>query len=306
MNSISYIVSFLFIVLFGAVTVVSGQKISAFADRERIYIGEQIHLTLTAQGAKPGMGWFNIPDSVNHIEVVEKGKIDTAYQGNTVTYQQVIKLTSFDSGRWVFPALTVAGVNQVTLPVTIDVLPVDVSQLQDYNEIKEIEEVEVGNNRWITIVISIVTLIALVLLYFLLRKRKPLPVTLPSASGSQTPLEWAMAELNKLPQQPAGTTETKNFYSSLSFISRTFFHMQLQQNAMEATTDEWMVQLQELPVNNEIKTTFFQFLRLADAVKFAKYLPPSTEHTISIEAIKQMLNKSALLHTNLYSKYQPR
>jgi hypothetical protein len=66
-----------------------------------------------------------------------------------------------------------------------------------------------------------------------------------------------------------------------------------------------MMTLQPLSVDSETKTSFFQVLRLADTVKFAKYLPHARDNETSVEVIKNMLQKVSLLHSPIHSNYQP-
>ncbi len=301
-----YSVYLLGLVLWCFTPVVFSQTIRAQVDRDRIFIGEQIKLTLSVEGGKAGMSWFRFPDSVNHIEIVNRSKIDTALKGSYTNYSQTIAITSFDSGRWEFPSLSLAGLGQSTAPISIDVLPVDVSKLEDYHDIKDIEEVQRQTNWLIVGIIAAITLIAIGMVYWLIIKKKKVIVPDTVLKGNQSPLEWALAEINKLNAQNLQRNEAKKYYSELSNISRTFFHLQLNEQLHQKTTDEWMVSLQSLQVDNDVKTSFFQFLRLADTVKFAKYLPPEPENEVSVDAIKQMLQKVSLLHSNIYSKYQPK
>jgi hypothetical protein len=286
---------------------VSSQDVTAKVDKNKIFIGEQIQLKLSLRGAHAGTSWFSFPDSMNHIEVVAKGKIDTVLNGATTSYSQTITLTSFDSGRWDFPSLVLPGISRATNPIPIEVLPVDVSGMQDYNDIKDIEEVKQQNNWLIVGIIGAITLISLIAIYILFLKKKKVFIAAPTLKGKQTPLEWALSQLNKLDGRNFNTqVEVKKYYSELTNISRTFFHMQLQQDSHQQTTDEWMVRLQPLTVDNDTKTYFFQFLRLSDTVKFAKYFPPERENQSSVEAIKNMVQKVSLLHSDIYSNYQPK
>lgn len=301
-----YIVFFLGFALSFIQICVSAQTVKVAANRNKIFIGEQVKLKFSIEKGKAGINWFQFPDSINHFEIVEKSKIDTVLNGSYTNYYQTISITSFDSGLWEFPSLSLAGINQATNPISINVLPVDVSKMQDYNEIKDIEEVKPENNWLIVGILAAITLISIIVIYWLLKKKKA-AVSKPLLKGNLTPLEWALAELNKLNAKNIQTpVEIKRYYSELTNISRTFFSMQLQQHSLQQTTDEWMVNLQPLPVANEIKTAFFQFLRLADTVKFAKYLPPARENEISAEAIKLMLQKVSLLQSDLHSNYQPK
>lgn len=283
------------------------QSIKAEIDRDKILIGEQIRMKLSVQGGSTNMSWFNFPDSIPHLEIVQQGKIDTAVNGATTNYYQTISITSFESGTWTFPSLSISGVNQSTPAFNISVLPVDVSQMQDYNDIKEIEEVQIDTNWFIIAFIAALTLFSIGMIYWLIRKKKTAVMVPPSIRGNLSPLDWALGELDKLSRQPVQTpAEVKKYYSDLTGISRTFFNIQLQQQSFHQTTDEWMIALQPLQVDNETRIYFFQFLRLADTVKFAKYQPPASENQASPDIIKRMLQKVSLLHSNIYSNYQPK
>lgn len=306
-NGKQYIIVFFGLFLLIIKSNLYSQSVKAAVNRDRIFIGEQVELKISVERAKQGITWFSFPDSLNHFEVIKRSKIDTLQNGNYTNYFQTILITSFDSGRWQFPSLSLPGVTQSTSPISIDVLPVDVSNMQDYNDIKDIVEVKLGNNWFITGVIIAITLISTIMVYWLLTKKKKVILAGPGLKGKLSPLEWALAELNKLNGHNLHSpVEVKKYYSDLASISRAFFNMQLHQRSLHQTTDEWMISLQSLSVDNGVKTSFFQFLRQADAVKFAKYLPPPQESEPSVGAIKQMLEKVSLLDSAIYSNYQPK
>ena len=302
-----YIGFFLLLVLSSVTSQLFSQTAKAGVDRDKIFIGEQVRLKLAVEGGRAGLKWFTFPDSLNHFEIVKRGKIDTVLNGSTTNYYQTITITSFDSGRWEFPSLFLRGVMQPTPPIAIDVMPVDVSQMQDYNDIKDIIEVARENDWLIVGIIAAITLLSIGIIWWLFIKKKKVIVERRPAKGSLSPLDWALAELNKLKSQRLDTPlEVKKYYSGLTDISRTFFHRQFQHDSLQQTTDEWMIALQPLVVDNETKTSFFQVLRLADTVKFAKYLPHARDNETSVEVIKNMLQKASLLHSSIHSNYQPK
>lgn len=307
MNKRKLYIGFIFLLVLSSVTSkLFSQAVKAGVDRDKIFIGEQIRLKLAVEGARAPMTWFNFPDSLNHFEIIGRGKIDTVLNGSTTNYYQIITITSFDSGRWEFPSLFLPGLSQPTPPIAIDVLPVDVSKMEDYNDIKDILEAKQENDWTIIGIIAAITLLSLVMLYLLFRKKRKVIVESGPVKGSLSPLDWAMAELNKLKGQTLSTpAEVKKYYSQLTEISRTFFYRQLQHQSLQQTTDEWMITLQPLSVDNQTKTSFYQVLRLADTVKFAKYLPHSRDNDTSLEVIKNMLQKVSLLESSIHSNYQP-
>lgn len=282
-----------------------GQSVSAVADREKILIGEQIRLLLKTDNINGITNWFAFPDTVNHLEVVERSKIDTIAVGGTPNFQQVITITSFDSGQWQIPALDIAlanGSKASTQPITIDVIPVDVSQLQDYHDIKEIVEVEQKNSYLIINIIVAITLISIAMVYWLMSKKRVVAAGAPKLKGNLTPLEWALQELDILRSENLPINNAvKQHYLKLTNIARQFFYLQLHHQSLHQTTDEWMLNLQAIPVRQDAKTSFLQLLRLADTVKFAKYLPPAEENARSIDVARQMVEQVATWHNTTIS-----
>jgi hypothetical protein len=283
---------------------VLSQTFSANVDRDKILLGEQIRLVLKAEGLRAGennlRSWISFPDTFNHLEVVDKSKIDTINVNNALVYQQTITLTSFDSGQWTIPALrlTVQANNSnrtagiASLPITINVLPVDVSHMQDYHDIKDILQVQNPNSRWILIAVIALTVISIIAIYLLLKRKRKVVVKPIQLNGNQTPIEWALSELAELQKEDLpGRGLVKQYYLQLTNICRQFFAQQLQQKALYQTSDEWMVNLQSLAIDQDTKTEFFQFVRLADTVKFAKYLPSPSAHHQSMKISKEMLLK---------------
>src|SRR2546423_6891782 len=99
------------------------QKISVHAsvDKNKIILGEQFHLTLQAQFPSGSVMQFFKIDSIPHFEIAERKKIDTN-NTNGINLQQVLTLTSFDSGHWMIPAFYLIGKKNLRT----DTIPIDV------------------------------------------------------------------------------------------------------------------------------------------------------------------------------------
>lgn len=295
-------ISSVFVIVLSAISLNgSAQSVSITANNNTIRIGEQVKLKLAVENAGSPVGWFILPDSIPHLEIVGANKIDTVKNGKFFNYYQTLTLTSFDSGRWNFPALVHAGLKMATLPVEISVMPVDVSQMQDYHDIKDIEEVAPAT-PWVYIIIIalLILLIAFVLSWWYRKKKK---VVMKPANGL-SPLEWALKELDKLdPVNIKNEQDAKTYYSAITNIAYSFFDLYWQKQSLHQTTSEWMINLQDLSITNEVKIEFFQVIRLADAVKFAKFQPPVTENENAKNATITMVKKVSLLHNDIHSPY---
>lgn len=272
----------------------TAQRVSATVDREKILLGEAVTLTLKAENinttATPVGLWFSIPDSINHLEITSRSAIDTVDINGFTSYLQTITLTSFDSGRWTIPALQlklqISPTETLALntdSLHIDVLPVDVSALADYRPIKDIIEVEVKPDytKIIAIIIGVILLAALV--YFIIKQNKKVkPIVLP-AKPKINLFEDTISQLDALQKQDLPNLQ---LYTRLDEICRNYIQQQLHVRAMHLTQDEMMVQLNVFIPDKEVRTQFYQLLRLIGAVKFAKYQPPQTQQQQSIGIAK--------------------
>jgi len=277
--------AFVSITLFVLVTSsVFSQEVSATVDRDKILIGEQVELLVTISGIDPNSldinKWFNLPDSFNHLEVVKRLPVDTSVTGGLYSYSQKIILTSFDSGYWEIPAINILLTNKksvTTEPVDITVLPVDVSNLKDYHDIKEILEVKAETDWWVVAEIALGVLVLLILLVVLIRylkKRKPRLKSEIKKSGIEEVLRQieALQHRGLIAQQ-----QHKLYFTELVHICRSFSDRQLVISSANKTTDEYMVLLKGKIGTEPTQLAYFQLLRLADAVKFAKFIPGDRE-----------------------------
>lgn len=264
----------------------SAQQVTAAIDRDKILIGEQITLQLKAENIRtddnPIVAWFNLPDTINHLEVIKRSDIDTLDVDGSTTYVQNIVITSFDSGRWTLPAMQLTLQNSkaglTTDSFSIEVLPVDVSALQQYHEMKDIIPVEVKTD-WVRIIIFAVILIAIgVLIYYLTKRKKVKPAAKPLAAMPSL-FEETIAKLEALQKE---TLPAAVFYARLDAICRNYLQEQLYIRALHLTQDELTVQLNVYLQQQDIRIAFYQLLRLINAVKFAKYAPPAVQQTESI------------------------
>ena len=274
----------IFILLLAISSNLFSQKISATVDRDKILIGEQIELKVLITDIDKANAdvshWFDLPDSFNHMEIVKRFPIDTISAEGSINYSQKIIITSFDSGVWQIPAITVSFAEKLSInamPINISVLPVDVSNLKDFHDFKEIIEVK-PETDWLFIgsitaaVIVLVIIIFLVIRYFNKRKLRPKSVSKIFS------IKDVLHQLDAL--QAKGLVEKKQyklFYTELINICRNYSDHQLNNYSADKTTDEYMLMLKSRIGNEPTLIHFFQLLRLADAVKFAKFIPPNNE-----------------------------
>lgn len=266
-------------------------------DRQQIVLGEQAKLHLKIADIPSGYeltkfyGWDT---SSHHVEIISQSKIDTVNLNNQITYLQDWTVTSFDSGKWSLPVTTAILQNTQTgkqLSVRIDsvylnVMPVDISNMKDYHDIKDILIVKYFNPFWI--IVGVVTIVVLILLFllirFFIRKKKKKPVVAKRIKGSA--LDWALEEIEKL---KAKKLSMYHYFGELNEIVRGFLHERAELPTQQETSDEIIMRMRERYSSHIVSDSFYQNLKLMDAVKFAKYLPSEETKTNVTAAIVDAL-----------------
>ena len=258
------------------------QKISATVDRDKILIGEQITLQVKVDNINSSSinQWFNLPDTFNHFEIIKRFPVDTITVDGNISYVQKFTITSFDSGYWQIPALTILlNLKQKisTETIAVSVLPVDVSTLKDYHDIKEIIEVQ-KETDWLWIgSIAVLTIVSAILLFFIIqyfRKRKKTS----KKKIKSFSIEDVLKKIDSLQQKKLEIShQHKLLFTELINICREFSDEQLQIFSADKTTDEYILIVKNKIGVEPVQVKYFQLLRLADAVKFAKYIPANEE-----------------------------
>jgi hypothetical protein len=275
-------------------TVGLSQKVSTLLSKDKIVLGEQITLQVKVEGITKGdiQQDFSFPDTVNHIEILK----DSVEDINSSTILHTLTLTSFDSGYWQLPSFKLLLTDQRTLTsdsLRITVLPVDVSGMQDYHDIKDILEVQPENNWW---VIASIILLGLVSLFSLLWFMNYKPVAAPEKIISPSDLQKLYTDLLKrIAELETSEVTTKaavtSVFDEASRSTRNFIDKVYRQDTASLTTGEFMLNQKEKLSNTETGNNFFQFLRLADAVKFAKYLPPAEETKAVFPVLRNVITE---------------
>jgi len=288
-----YVAAFITLSLFS-----HAQGIQTFKDRKDILIGERITYEVRINLASSGYQiQLYIPDSIPHFDLIEKNKYDTVDKQGNYSLRQVIVFTSFDSGSWQFPSFPLSigspgklsrKFNTDSFMVNVGYMPADSSgQLRD---IKPVMDVFVVENSWIYIVLAIITALVIAWLlyrYFKNRKKKEKPLF----SSPLSPYEEAMKNLKALQKNYQDTPAyIKQFHTSLSDIFKRYYSRKVQRNMMNTTTSDILIKLKQVDPGPELLSHAGEALRMGDAVKFAKYVPPSGENERSLIQVKGLID----------------
>lgn len=286
--------------LLGAVSF--GQSIETKIDRKDILIGEQINYSL--QFTLPSQNFqieFSVPDSLPHFEILHKSKSDSTDKAGNYLVTQRMVITSFDSGSWTLPALPMKirnSSNQAVYslnadPVTINVgyMPTDSSGA--LRDIKLVFKVFYIENDWWFWAIGIA--LALLLLYLIIRYFRNRPKKVKEEAESKlSAIEEARQKLDKLKkEEPGNLPELKIFYSTLSETFKKYYSRTYRSKLINKTTAQTLMDMQQNKIAPDVVSETAALLRLADAVKFAKYNPSYAENK---DALIKMASVIETLH----------
>ena len=274
------------------------QTVQTITDRKDILIGEQIKLTLKAPLNAGLSKWIVLPDSIPHFEIIEAAKPDTInFKDDSKAIEQKIIITSFDSGRWVFPALPIAfggaaglasqTVNTDSFYVNVSYAPADsTNQLRD---IKPIIKVSVFDFFWLYIAGGVLLLLLIIyLLYRYFKKKKKDAPAIPVSKLS--PFDEAMAELKNLSQfNLQDAAEIKVYHIKLAAIFKNYLGRKQGKNLFNKTTSDLLINMKEVHLAPDNISELATALRCTDAVKFAKYLPLSNQSEEALQKIKETI-----------------
>jgi hypothetical protein len=271
-----------------------GVSVKTSVDRNRITLGEPFVMELKLQyPEKTGLTKIPVmPDSLQHFDVLEEMKVDTAVNSGLIIITKRYRMTSFDSGHWAIPAFTVSAGKLISKSDTlgIDVMTVPLEG-NSYNDIREIIEVDAEPFDWKRMVaIGITVLVVLLgLWYFLKNRKKPKP--LPAEFDSKlSPLEQALQSLKKLREENAMEKgEAKKFYSGIYDTLRVYLLRQHKLPVMSSTTSDVLLKLKGDYLDTDELAGLAAVLRIADAVKFAKYPSSSGEASASIDRVEKII-----------------
>lgn len=283
--------------------------VHAKLDAVDITVGDQIKMFIEAKNSgNEVLQWAFIPDTFNKLEVVERGKIDTAKDGAATIYKQRLLITGFDSGLFKVPAFQFSVIPNTgaaytistdSFLVSVTTVPVDTSKA--FRGIKNIIAVKTDWKEYLPWIIGGVALLLLLLLIIKkLMKKRPAPVAAPSLPA-ETLQQKTLRLLDELDAKKLWQKgNIKMYYSELTSILRGYIEERFKTPAMELTTDEILSKSHDHKEMSKYYDELAQVLHTADLAKFAKAQPLPYEHTQALEQTKQFVTatKPVIVETN--------
>ncbi len=291
-----FITLFLVIITFVGAGAQSVQ-VNAQFDSTAMMIGDQIKLRIELERQKDVRVQFPawVDTLTRNIEIVEAYPIDSIKAANgMIRLKQDILVTSFDSGRHVLPPIRFPFVADghadtiATRPIYLDVLTMPLDTTQNIADIKPIYKMPISwADIWPWLLRFGLLLLGAVIIafgiYAFIRWRNNKPIfSVPKPV--EPPHIIALRDLDKLRGEKLWqNNRTKDYYTRLSDVVRTYIEGRFGVMAMEMTSDEILSGLRNADFeDNNLVDRLRKLFSLADLVKFAKAEPLPDENETSM------------------------
>ena len=279
---------FIFCIVFLQSITTNSQSVTASVESDSILIGKELNYTIDVNVEKAENIIF--PDSTSFIpfELISETKVDTLKQDNGFRFSKKYGITSFDEGDFIIPKLKIQIGDKLfstdSKKITVNLVEVDTTK-QGLYEIKpsfdkfssiEILKLSLKNNYP---VILFMIFLVLTLFYFrfkVIEFFNPLLNIKPTLRPIEL-IKKILIDLEKINIDSGA--EIKFFYSELTFAIRSFFEKEVYDKALESTTNELILKLNNLSeiksfaITKDSVNRIEDIFKRADLVKFAKYLP---------------------------------
>jgi len=276
--------------------------VRASVDKTNILIGEQINFLIEVNiPENEPIGFFS-PDSIPHFEFLQRGKIDTTNTNKGTILKQLFRITSFDSGQWVIPSYSLPQSENLktdSIIINVGFMPMDTTK--DYNDIKEIIDVNaVKEQDWTWYYVGGGLGLLLLLIYLLTRRKKKKELQATAITEKIVdPYTEAMEELDKLQKDATGVkSDAKLYYTRLTDIFRRYVERKKGIHSLQQTTDDLVTQLRGIGLDKEPYNQLAQALRLSDFVKFAKYIPTDPDNRNTFDTLKNSIQSIEKMATD--------
>jgi len=272
-------------------------QVNAQFDSTAIIIGDQTKLRIELERQNGVRVQFPVwlDTLTRNIEIIEVYPVDSSRTASgMVRFRQDILVTSFDSGHHVLPPIrfpfVANGIADTisTRPVFLDVFTMPIDNEQDIADIKPIYKLPVGwADIWpwlwrVGLLLLIVAFIGFVIYAFIRRfNNKPI---FNAPKPAEPPHVTALRELDRLRSEKLWqSNRTKEYYTRLSDVVRTYIEGRFGVTAMEMTSDEILSGLRNTGFeDNNLVNRLCKLFSLSDLVKFAKAEPLPDENETSM------------------------
>jgi len=290
----------LFPLLFFLFTFFANAQVTSSIDSTNIKIGEEIQYSIQVNADSTDVVVFPEGQTFLPLEVIQSYKVDTTFENTKYRLIKRYGLTQFDSGAYTIPSQKVFinekqyatdSVNVEVRDVAVDTTKQKMFDIKPAIEVKEPPFDYIKLLYWI---IPILIIIGILIFIFFRRKKikEAREVQLP-------PYEEALVALKNLDSSPLlRENKSKEYYSSLTEIVKRYLDREVDETALESTSDVLIARLQlhkdagHFDFDAETIKDLDQVLKRADLVKFAKMTQEQGQAESDRRTIEEIINET--------------
>ncbi|GGD81200.1 DUF4381 domain-containing protein [Planktosalinus lacus] len=275
-------------------------QVQATLDTTALKIGEEFQYTIEVVSDSTDTVQFPEGQRFLPLEVIEYYPTDSVFENQKTRLIKKYGLTQFDSGRYVIPSQMVSINNQnfYTDSLLVEVFDVEVDTLkQKMFDIKPAIEVLPVKSNWLNYLFwTLLIVLALILLGYLIFKQKK---KIELAKQQLPPFEEALVALQTLDTSAfLRENKIKEYYSGLTEIVKRYLDREVDEAALESTTDELISKLQlhkdagHLDFDKATINKLREILMRADLIKFAKMQMESGQAQLDRAEIEEIIKET--------------
>ncbi|WP_339609551.1 DUF4381 domain-containing protein [uncultured Planktosalinus sp.] len=288
-----------FLIIIGF-SLTSFAQVNTTLDTTAIKIGEEFNFTIEVISDSTDAVQFPEGQRFLPLEVIEFYPTDTIFEEQKTRLIKRYGLTQFDSGKYVIPPQTISINNQnfYTDSLLVEVFDVEVDTLkQKMFDIKPAKEVPPVKSNWLNYLFwTLLILFTLVLLGYLILKQKK---KIEQAKQQLPPFEEALVALQTLDTSNfLKESRVKDYYSGLTEIVKRYLDREVDEAALESTTDELIIKLQlhkdagHLDFDKQTIDRLKNILKRADLIKFAKMQMETGQAQLDRAEIEEIIKET--------------
>ena len=292
-------------------------SVEARIDSIEMFVGQQVHVTLTAnaqENAKIEFPQFKPTQYITPgVEVLaskelDKRDLDNGFVARSMEYT----LTSFDDTLYYLPPMVVKidgkAYKSKSLALKVLTIEVDTTHVDQFFGPKDVQDNPFLWSEWrLPFWLSVLMLVLLALSYYLylrLRDNKPIIKTIRIVKRL-LPHQKAMKEIEQIKADKMVTSEnSKEYYTKLTDTLRKYIEERYGFNAMEMTSSEIIEKLMAIQDESALSELRHLFLT-ADLVKFAKYSTLINENDANLVNAIEFINQTKQENVPVEETIQP-
>jgi len=278
----------------------SFSQVTSTIDTTTIRIGEEIIYTIEVEAEATDMVLFPEGPTFNPLEVIESYKIDTTKLKDKIKLIKKYGLTQFDSGAYSIPIQRIVINNKPfdTDSVRVEVFNVLVDTTkQKMFHIKpalEVADPSFNFKKTLNWLLPLVFLLGVGAYFYFRRKKKR-----KEAAQQLPPYEEALEALKVLDDSHfLKNDNSKKYYSALTEIIKTYIHREVDDSALESTSNELIERLilhrdaGNFDFDSETIKKLESIFKRADLIKFAKMKEQEGQAKVDRSVVEDIINET--------------